>query len=226
MKNSLELVVLDMAGTTVNEDNVVYKTIHKVLLADHIECSLEEVLTYCAGKEKRTAIADIIQALHPELHSEKRVDDLFTTFRAALKTAYDELDVQTFEGTADFFQSLRDQGVAIALNTGYDKRTANKLLDKLNWHCGEEYDHLITADDVQNGRPHPDMIHLAMEKSGISDAAHVMKVGDSKIDIEEGHSAKCGYSIGITTGAQTEKELLEANPSFVVNSLGEILSHI
>ncbi len=226
MKKSLELVVLDMAGTTVNENNVVYKTIHQTLVNENIECSLEQVLYYCAGKEKRTAIFDILSALHPDLASEDRVDSLFAVFKVALKEAYDQLDVQTFEGTIDFFDTLRKEGVAIALNTGYDKKTANKLLDKLKWQAGTEYDTLITADDVQNGRPHPDMIHLAMEHTGISDASSVMKVGDSKIDIEEGHSAKCGYSVGITTGAQTEKELLEANPTFVVSSLPEILNHI
>lgn len=226
MKNTLELVVLDMAGTTVNEDNVVYKTIHNVLLDNQIQCSLKEVLKYCAGKEKRTAIADILQALHPELHNDIKVDALFAEFKETLKIAYDNLEVQTFDGTLGFLRSLRDQNVTIALNTGYDKTTATKLLSKLNWEPGEEYDYLITADDVENGRPHPDMIHLAMKKSGVSDATYVMKVGDSKIDIEEGHSAKCGYSIGITTGAQTEQELLEANPSFVVNSLEEILQHI
>ncbi len=226
MKKTLELVVLDMAGTTINEDNVVYKTINKVLLANSVQCSLKEVLTYCAGKEKRTAIADIISALHPDRLNDDFVDSLFTEFKQLLKEAYDDLDVKTFDGTIDFFQTLRKQGVAIVLNTGYDKRTASKLLDKLNWQRGLEYDHLITADDVQNGRPRPDMIYLAMEKTGISNTSNVMKVGDSKIDIEEGHSANCGYSIGITTGAQTEQQLLEAKPNFVVSNLGEILNHL
>ena len=48
----IKLVVFDMAGTTVDEDNVVYKTVRDAINAAGYEFSLEQVLTHGAGKEK------------------------------------------------------------------------------------------------------------------------------------------------------------------------------
>ena len=51
----------------------------------------------------------------------------------------------------------------------------------------------------------------------------MVKIGDSCIDIEEGKNAGCLLNIGITTGAQTEIQLMEAKPDYIVHSLTEIL---
>jgi phosphoglycolate phosphatase-like HAD superfamily hydrolase len=70
------------------------------------------------------------------------------------------------------------------------------------------------------------MILLAMKQHGITDGKSVMKIGDSSIDIEEGQNAGCGLSIGITTGAHTQQQLLEAKPDAVINGLMEVFNII
>ena len=108
------------------------------------------------------------------------------------------------------------------MNTGYDRKTACSLLDQLNWTLDKEYDLLVTADDVERGRPYPDMILLAMKKMGIELSSSVIKIGDSAIDIEEGKAAGCRLSLGVTTGAQTKEQLQTADPSDIIQSLTEI----
>lgn len=226
MKKNLELVVLDMAGTTVDEQNVVYKTIHATLEDNGYSYSLGTVLEHCAGKEKRTAIKDLLRETNVENVSDQLVNDLFVQFKKNLTSAYDVLEVNTFDGTLGFLEQLKRSSIAIALNTGYDKVTATGLIDKLNWKQGQHFDVLVTADDVKNGRPHPDMIHLAMEKTHVTDASRVMKIGDSVIDIQEGQSANCGYSVGVTTGAHSRASLEKAKPTFVIDNLNEIFAHL
>jgi phosphoglycolate phosphatase-like HAD superfamily hydrolase len=51
----------------------------------------------------------------------------------------------------------------------------------------------------------------------------MVKIGDSCIDIEEGKNAGCLLNIGITTGAQTETQLMEAKPDYIVHSLTDML---
>ena len=89
----------------------------------------------------------------------------------------------------------------------------------MQWTQGQEFDLLVTADDVVNGRPHPDMIFHAMEKLAVTDASEVIKIGDSAIDIEEGKAAGCYLTLGVTTGAQTFEQLKKANPNYIINSL-------
>ena len=56
----IKMVVFDMAGTTVDENNVVYKTLQKVINLAGFNFTIEQVLETGAGKEKLAAIRDII----------------------------------------------------------------------------------------------------------------------------------------------------------------------
>lgn len=221
----IKLVVFDMAGTTVDEGNVVYKTVREAINVAGYEFTQEQVHEYGAGKEKSQAIRDVL-ALDGGDHSEEEVQTIFGDFKSRLKTAYDSLEVKEQSGAGRVFEQLRTDGVKVALNTGYDRATAEGLVAKIGWVEGKDFDVLVTASDVKNGRPAPDMIHLAMEKVQVTDASQVMKVGDSQIDIEEGQSANCGMVLGITTGAQTERQLTEANPTAVVHSLEEVVQEL
>lgn len=217
----IKLVVFDMAGTTVDEDNVVYKTVRKAINARGYEFSQQQVQESGAGKEKSQAIRDVL-ASGGSAASEEEVAEIFADFKLRLAQEYAELDVKEQPGASDVFRELRAKGVHVVLNTGYDRETATGLIEKLDWVVGRDIDALVTASDVSRGRPEPDMIHLAMEKTGVEHGYEVAKVGDSQIDIEEGQSANCGLTFGITTGAQSAELLRELSPSHVVDSLQEV----
>jgi phosphonatase-like hydrolase len=222
MTQTIKLVVFDMAGTTVNEGNVVYKTVKKSLNDAGYPITISDVLTHGAGKEKHQAITDILKNCTGLQDITPVADTVFANFKAELEKAYSNLDVTTFEGTEQLFKDLRKKDIKVVLNTGYDAKTANGLLQKLAWKVGETIDALVTADDVQNGRPAGDMIFKAMEIVGIKDSKLVLKVGDSKIDIEEGFNANCGMTAGVLTGAQTREEIQKANPTYILDSLTEL----
>jgi len=211
-----------MAGTSVDEDNLVYKTIRKSIEEAGHTVSLATVLDYAAGKEKLQAITDVLTHLDGEANPAE-AKSIFEAFKAALKTAYDTEPVKPIKDVEEVFKQLRSKGIQVALNTGYDSYTANKLMGKLNWTIPETVDMLVTASDVDRGRPQPDMIWKAMELANISDANQVAKIGDSAIDIEEGHNAGCGLVLGITTGAQTQEQLARAKPHHILDGTLEIL---
>ena len=219
---AIELVVFDMAGTTVDEDNVVYKTLRAAINDAGYSFSQQQVQSLGAGKEKFQAIRDLL-ATDDKSHSEEELRRIFEDFKAQLKNAYRDLDVCEQPGSSELFSALKSRGVKVVLNTGYDRATAENLIRKIGWNIGKEIDGLVTASDVENGRPAPDMIFKAMELVGVSSADRVAKVGDSQVDIQEGQNAECALSIGITTGAQTATQLHEAKPSVVIDCLKEIL---
>ncbi|MEE2938190.1 MAG: phosphonatase-like hydrolase [Planctomycetota bacterium] len=218
----IELVVFDMAGTTVDEDNVVYKTVREAVNAAGYSFTQTQVQAAGAGKEKSQAIRDVL-SLDGESHDSHEIDLIFSNFKKLLAVAYQRLRVTEQPGATAVFSALRQQGVKVALNTGYDRPTAECLIKKLGWMEGSDYDVLITASDVEHGRPAPDMIFLAMKKTNVTDASRVAKVGDSEVDIEEGKNSGCGVTVGITTGAQTREQLAHANPTAIIDSLEELL---
>lgn len=220
----IELVVFDMAGTTVDEDNVVYKTVRAAINASGYEFTQEQVQAAGAGKEKSQAIRDVL-ALDGQQHTDEEVSTIFADFKTRLKNAYSNLEVCEQPGASDVFTALRDKGIKVVLNTGYDRPTAEGLVEKIGWVVGTDIDGLVTASDVVNGRPGPEMIEAAMALTGVTSAETVVKIGDSQIDIEEGQNANCGLTFGITTGAQTEAQLQLSNPSAVLHSLSELLPY-
>ena len=218
----IKLAVFDMAGTTVNEDNVVYKTLRKAINEAGFDFSLEQVLAEGAGKEKLQAIKSVL-SVYGGIDDSFLADEIFGYFNEQLKIAYDTMEILPGDNAAELFAALKNKGILVVLNTGYNTKTANSLLTKLGWVKGEHYDGLVTASDVTRNRPEPDMIVLAMEQSGITDPKQVIKVGDSTIDIEEGRNAGCLYNIGITTGAHTHEQLASVQPDYIINNLLELL---
>ncbi|MCS7468434.1 phosphonatase-like hydrolase [Stieleria sp. ICT_E10.1] len=218
----IELVVFDMAGTTVDEDNVVYKTVRAAINAAGYQFTQDQVQATGAGKEKSQAIRDVL-ALDGNAHGEEEITAIFADFKTRLQNAYDELDVKEQPGASELFRQLRGRGVRVVLNTGYDRDTALKLIRKIGWSAGEDFDGLVTASDVSRGRPHGDMIIKAMKDLAIQSAGKVAKVGDSQIDIHEGQDAGCTMCIGITTGAQSRELLAQAKPTHIIDRLLDLL---
>ncbi len=218
MKN-IKMVVFDMAGTTVDEQNVVYKNLHKAINMHGGSTNLDTVLEIGAGKEKFQAIKDVLAHLNI-----KNIDanDVFKDFKVMLDEAYDILDVKPIAGVEQTMLELKQRGIIVVLNTGYNSRIANSLVKKLCWEKDTHYDALITADDVEKGRPHPDMILKAMEMFNIEDPKLVLKAGDSGIDIEEGKNANCGINVGVLSGAQTKDQLQLASPDYIIDSLASL----
>lgn len=216
-------MVFDMAGTTVDEDNLVYKTVRKAVQRAGHEVSLETVLAHAAGKEKLQAIRDVLAVAAAGQATEELARMAYLDFVQLLCTAYAENAAKPMPGAELVFQELKAHGVSVVLNTGYSSSVAQQLLEQLGWVGHPLIDLVVTADDVQRSRPHPDMIFFAMEKLGITDAKSVGKIGDSIVDIEEGLNAGCGLVAGITTGAQTAEQLRSANPTHVLDSLEGLL---
>ena len=115
----IQLAVFDMAGTTVNEDNVVYKTVRAALAKHGVEVSLDTVLEFGAGKEKFKAIADILEQTK---NTSIDTNLVFEDFKEMLDEAYSNLEVTSYDGVEAFFQLLKSKDVKVVLNTGYDQK--------------------------------------------------------------------------------------------------------
>lgn len=229
---NIQLCVFDMAGTTVDEDNLVYKTLQRLINQHGFNASLEQVLEHGAGKEKRQAIEDILHALNVDRAADISTE-VFSGFKDALKETYRAASVQPIDGVENTLAWLRERGVLVYLNTGYDRATAEQLLNKLNWRIAPKddatlgmaagvIDGLVTASDVNRSRPFPDMIQLAMHLAGVDDPQCVLKAGDSAIDVQEGKSAHCGLTLGVLSGAQTREQIAQAKPDHILNSLADL----
>ncbi len=218
----IKMVVFDMAGTTIHENNVVYHTLKNTLDEFGFPLSIEKVLSIAGGKEKKTAILDLIKSTGSKPVTDKKLETIYDRFIGNLNQSYDKMEISPASGLDKVFEFLKENKISIVLNTGYNTFIANKLLKRVQLSEILDFDLLVTADMVNRARPYPDMINYALEFFQIH-ATSCIKVGDSTVDIQEGINAGCRYSIGITTGAQNFYELSTVEPSFIIDELTELI---
>ncbi|MEM1319196.1 MAG: HAD family hydrolase [Bacteroidota bacterium] len=218
----IKLVVFDMAGTAINEDNLVYKTIQRTLAEHQVDVDLATVLRLGAGKEKWGAINDILAEVSGNNPDANFTDTIHSSFVNNLDRAYAAFDIAVFPSVGSAIVQLQEMGIKVAFNTGYARPIAENILRQTGLEIGQDLDALATANDVINNRPAPDMILLLCKQLGCQ-PKEVIKIGDSGVDIKEGQNAGAYYSIGITTGAQTREQLAAAQPDFIIDDMLELI---
>jgi len=104
--------------------------------------------------------------------------------------------VRPVAGVKEFLQTLRAYGVKLGVLTADDTHKARQHLEV----CGllKYFDFVIGGDQVQNGKPHPDMAFLARDRYGI-DLEETIYIGDTNADMELGKRAGVKASIGLVT---------------------------
>jgi phosphonatase-like hydrolase len=221
----IELVVFDLAGTTVYDGDAVNIAFRATLAAWGIEAdpalvntvmglpkpeAIRILLEQCGGPRGVTPTADQVNAIHED----------FTQRMQSYYAA--DPGVREIPGAAAAFATLRQAGVKVALNTGFFRPIAQVLLARLSWTAPAVIDADVTSDEVPRGRPHPDMIRSLMKRLDVRDSRLVAKVGDTRADLEEGTNAGCGLVIGVTTGSFSREQLQACPHSHVVGSVAEV----
>ena len=213
----MELIVFDMAGTTVHDENKVGLTLQAALKEFGFDFSVEQI-NVVMGYEKPVAISILIEQKNPEL-----INKIHAVFVAKMIAFYKESkEVKATSNAHETIQYLRSNGIKVAFDTGFSRPIADVIFEKLNWKQGVDFDFSITSDEVEHGRPYPDMIFRAMEHFNISDARLVGKVGDTMSDLQQGENAKCGLVVGVTTGAYSREELEHHHHHYIIDDLSEL----
>lgn len=232
-KPTIQLVVFDMAGTTVQDSQNIHQALHRALAHFGVTTTLDEI-NPLMGYPKPIAIKTLLESKlgSDPILTDEYIDDLRPGKADRIHTLFVELMVQFYEtdpsvaekpGASNVFEKLHQQGIQVALDTGFDRLITNTILNRLGWIIGQTIDVSVSSDEVKRGRPYPDMIFRAMELTGVTDPTTVMKVGDTASDVQQGKAAGCGYVVGVTTGAFAETDLARENPTHLIQNLEEIL---
>src|SRR5262249_8657142 len=201
-------VVFDMAGTTVYDGDAVHHCLQAALAGAGGSATREEI-NAGMGIAKPLAIRRILEKQSAEQPlSEEAIDPIYARFLKRMLVYYrEDPSVREVEGAATVFQYLHTAGVRIGLDTGFSRPIADAILERLGWQREGWIDATVTSDEVQRGRPYPDMIFRLMDLTDVADSARVVKVGDTPSDLQQGDAAGCAYVIGVTEGSHTRSEL-------------------
>lgn len=220
---SIDLVIFDMAGTTVRDDDAVNSCLCDAL-ASHIQVSRDEA-NAVMGLPKPVAIRMLLEQKLPgqETVSSALVDAVYDGFLTRMLRHYREAPgIAPMPHTLETFCHLKEAGIHIALDTGFSRAIADALLARLGWDESSLLDATVSSDEVQHGRPHPDLALKAMALTGVRDPKRVAKVGDTPSDLQEGTAAGCALVIGVTNGTHTREQLAAHPHTHLIGSLQEL----
>lgn len=218
---STRLVVLDMAGTTVSDDDAVAAAFQKAFSMHGFSVSADEVKPLM-GYKKTHAIQKVLE-MNETFYNDDLVEIIHNDFVDEMIDHYESSpEVKPAPYAEDILIWLKEKGIRVAMNTGFPREIADVIIDRFQWLEKKLVDEYIASDEVEHGRPFPYMIRKLMESGGITDSKEVAKVGDTEVDINEGRNAGCGLVIAITSGAFTRDQLQQYRPDYVIDNLKEL----
>lgn len=211
-----KLAVFDLAGTTVRDNNTVGSCLQGALRQAGVLAGISHV-NAVMGIAKPVAIEMLLN----QFDSAGDVEKIHQTFLDMMTRTYEtSQDVGEIDGASEVFRALKARGIRVATDTGFDRATTEILFRRLAW--GSLIDDSITSDEVEHGRPYPDMIFKLCERAGVS-PSETIKVGDTPADLKEGAAAKVGLNVGVLYGTHTKDELSDYNPDALISDIRELL---
>jgi phosphonatase-like hydrolase len=214
------LVVLDMAGTTVQDDGLVIEAFKRAVATQGIDPADEdfpdmmEYVQRTMGASKWTVFlklfhGDELAAAAANREFERAYEDSITSGLC-----------RPIEGAVDTMEAFRQAGLKVALTTGFSPATRDALVEELGW--GRLIDLALSPADtghLKRGRPYPDLILTALMRLGASDVQAVVTAGDTAWDVRAGRAAGAGFVAGVLTGAHDAQTLEAASPDAVLPSV-------
>ncbi len=122
---------------------------------------------------------------------EARAATFMETYREHNFAHHDQM-VKPYAGIPEALTALRESDVRMGIVTSKARKGALRGLPFVGGT--EQFEVIITSDDVENGKPHPEPVERALRAMGAA-ASDAVFVGDSTHDIH------CGNAAGVATRA-------------------------
>jgi phosphonatase-like hydrolase len=237
--NKISLVVFDMAGTTVKDNDEVLFCFLEAAKATGLQAD-KESCNPMMGWSKKLVFETLWhqQIGNNSANYSEKVNQSFVKFKTILEDYYRTEKVQPTEGCLEVFEWLKSQKIKVALNTGFYREVTNIILQRLGWNQGLNEQYIgneksiiqasVTPSEIyqQEGRPAPFMIQKAMYRLEINNSQEVIYVGDTPSDLASGKNANCLLSLGVTNGTHTEEQLKDYPNDGLLESLLNLKSII
>ncbi len=233
---NIQLVVLDMAGTTILDEHEVEKCFKLAAQKNGLNSNDDRILAlqgYAKLHVFKTLWAEQLGEKDPSIS--QRANASYQDFTEILENHYLNHEIKPTEGCLELFHYLHQEGIYIALTTGFYRKVANIILDKIGWGKSLNQNfmnihnkrgiHLSVCPDEVNGegRPSPRMIELAMSRFGISNKSQVINVGDTPVDLAFGKNAGVRLALGVCNGTHTRNQLEVYPHDGLLNNLTELI---
>ncbi len=217
MPESIKLAVFDCDGTLVDSQHAINACMADAFAAAGLPPPALGAVRRVVGLPLFLAIQTLVDDANAPVAS--MVEAYSASWRNLRETA--GLDEPLFAGTRETLDRLDAGGWLLGVATGKSHRG---LSETLRLHDLTHRFVTLQTSDRARGKPHPEMLHLAMRETGADPGSTVM-IGDTTYDMEMARAAKV-RAVGVAWGYHEPDELLAAGAERVVHTVAELADAI
>ena len=171
---AIELVVFDMAGTTVRDDNTVMEAFAAAIGSRDLPVAeFDSALKYA----RATMGQSKIEVFRHILGAEDAAQAANAAFEKHYAGAVAAGEISPMPGAQELFAACRESGIRVCLSTGFAPVTRDAIADALGWRS--LVDLFLSPADAGRGRPWPDMPLTALLRLGGDSVASLAVAGDT-----------------------------------------------
>jgi pyrophosphatase PpaX len=205
----INTLLFDLDGTLIDTNELI------------LESFLHTLNSYYPDKYKREdcfafigpTLYETFESINPD-----KMDEMVKVYRKFNHEQHDNL-VTEFETVFETIQTLRQKGFKLGIVTTKIRDTVNMglKLTKLD----QFFDVVVTLDDVEHAKPHPEPVLKALEQLGSSPEEAIM-VGDNHHDVEAGKNAGT-KTAGVSWSIKGREYISSHNPDYLLEKMSDIL---
>ncbi len=212
----IKLVMFDFDGVLVDSNRAWAEIYSKTAEATGIRkrCVKYEDIKAHYGKP----YGEVIKAACPEAAEDDSVmENMYSNF---VDLSSSEEFASSFDAIKGVRNSLRElkKKFKLAVGTGNSKRVINMFLSRFG--MTKYFDLVVAGDDVENGKPNPDMLLKALDHFKIKPKEAVY-VGDAKSDVIAAKRAGM-RSVAVLTGAMSRLDAEKIDPDYIVEDATKV----
>ncbi|MBN8210025.1 pyrophosphatase PpaX [Bacillus sp. NTK071] len=207
---SINTILFDLDGTLINTNDLIMASFRHTFEHFYPGRYQDDDLKQFIGEPLYHTFAK---------HDENRAEEMVAFYREHNISNHDNL-VTEFDGVFETVKTLSENGYKLAIVTSKMRNTVEMglKLTKLD----QFFPVVITVDEVENPKPHPEQLETAMKKLG-SVREETIMVGDSQYDILAGQNAGV-TTVGVSWTIKGSDFLASYKPDYLVDHMGELLA--
>jgi len=215
--SNLRLVVFDMDGTLIDSQEFILAAMKRAFDAAGYSVPAKADILAVVGLSLDRAVSVLL----PDLSSAEnlRAVELYKQAFLDLHAERGQADTtRMYPGAEDVLHDLHKQdSILLGVATGKGRMGLD--------HAYESHDigrFFITSQtaDTHPSKPHPSMLHAALDETGV-DAARAVMVGDTDFDIEMGVAAGIA-TIGVSWGYHSVDRIKAAGADIIIDDFSEL----
>ena len=211
----IRLAVFDCDGTLVDSHANICRAMEAAFAGVRVDPPSREAIRGIVGLSLVEAVAVLAPHADAGFH-----DTVAADYKAAFQRmrADGELDAEPlYDGLGDALDTLADDGWVFGVATGKSDRGLAHVL--AHHGLADRFVTLQTADRHPS-KPHPSMIHAALEQAGADPHLAVM-IGDTSYDMAMARAAGV-RAVGVTWGYHDAALLHDAGAHAVIHHYGDL----